>query len=43
MLDGLTFAEVALVILYRVEEALALWAVFPNFFGIIYGDFILQL
>ena len=43
MLDGLTFTEVANVIFYRIKVAFAFGAVFPNIFGIIYGDFILQL
>jgi len=43
MLDGLAFTEVANVIFYRIKIAFAFGTIFPNIFGEIYNDFILQL
>lgn len=43
MLDGLTFAEVANVIFHRIKVTFALGTIFPDIFGEIYNDFILQL
>ncbi len=43
MLDGFTFTEVANVIFYRIKIAFAFGAIFPDVFGEIYNDFILQL
>lgn len=43
MLDGLTFAEVAIMVLYWVKEALALGAVFSDIIGEINCNFSLQV
>ena len=43
MFYSLTFTEVANVIFYRIKIAFAFGAIFPNIFGEIYNDFILQL